>query len=589
MTCQSTTTTTTADKKSSSPSSSTTGTASPKQEKNAGAATAAAIDKEEEECAPSSPSSHASSSNGSSASSTSSMSKASSTVVAAAAAAGVKSSSSKGPIMLSSHQRLPSLLDLGKANQSPPLPQQQQAQGRDRSMSMEIRKVLQSTITSPYLSTVPTQSSQNPLPGTTNGVNDHDLRPPRMIQAGSSRSGGGSYAGIAPTGTGNDHPPRMNQSALLHHHHHHSRGNGPYHPPQWTTTTTTSPRLLPTVTTDQQQQQRFILQHLLGINTTTSRNHQHIMAKALDALKSSHNDDASEIMLTKKSSTYNNISSNNNNSIVRQQQQQQHPLEHRQHTTMNQLLSSPSLMRQIRTTMTNAVDDEMHTEIMQARQSHQLDNGRGSTNTPTGSDKAGATSTSALEFSSLQNAHPAMALLKSITDTQEPGLTNHLLHHQALDSIRKENTPTSNEEDMRNNITSLAHYLQQRRLRAKAEARLRLMRAQSNGHRESKRQRCDNPTGTTPPSVSVGSGGGGGESKQEAKVDVDVGVIDTASSMVDTASLLVKEFELEARKHHHGGKVLPPTPQPLFVAVAPNNALRSPQPRPGPVRRASAA
>jgi len=203
---------------------------------------------------------------------------------------------------------------------------------------------------------------------------------------------------------------------------------------------------------------------------------------------------------------------------------------------------------------------------------------------------------SALELSSLQNDHPTVALLGSIMATQEPGLTNYLYHHRRHPAT---STTTPRDEEMRN-MTSLEHYLQQRRLRAKAEARLRHMRAQSNnsGHQETKRQRREDPAGaTTPPSVSMGSRGGGGGGRRQ-KTQEEVGVVDpspterrpmlndmTSSSSLEAASLQLNKLD-ETRKI--GGLLLPKHPQPQFVvAAAPSSVLRSP--RAGPVRRASAA
>jgi len=418
---------------------------------------------------------------------------------------------------------------------------------------------------------------------------------------------------LAATVTNNHQLPRINQQSLLQNNNHSNhqpttRGsNGHYHPTQWTTsnTTTSPPHLLPTTNHHwQQQQQLHILQDLLGINTTTSRNHQHIMAKALDALKSSNNDSDADSMLTKASSSC-SINNNSNNIMV---PQPTHSLEHM--ATMKQYNMPPtSYLGQYRSTMTNAaVDDEIRAEMMiQARRLHQQlgggDGGGGGGNTFTATSRnqlhamaEAMRTSSALEVSSLQNDHPTLALLGSIMATQESGLTNYLYHHRSHPAT---STTTARDEDMRN-MTSLEHYLQQRRLRAKAEARLRHMRAQSNNsgdHQETKRQRREDPAGTTtpPPSVSMGSGGGGG--RRQIAQD-GVGVVDrspkrrrpmlndmTSTSSLEAASLQLNKLE-ETRKI--GGLLLPKHPQPQFVvAAAPSSVLRSP--RAGPVRRASAA
>ncbi len=518
-------------------------TSSPKKVKNAAAS---AADMEEEECTPPSPSSHASSNSSISTSSNVSMSK----------AVGLKSSSSEVPIKSSSPKRVTSLVELGKkANQLSALPQQQQ-QGRDRSMSMELRKALQSTVFGPYLPTTPSSQDHSLLRTTATGAGDYD---PHRGRCGSYRDSHFSpdelysrqqdilrgTTDTTATRTGN-HPPWMNNR-------NHPQDNGQHQIPQWTTSA--SPHQPLSTVTDPQQ--LIILQNLLGINTSTSRNHQHIMAEALGALKSCND---TELLLKKASSSYSNMV-----------QQQPHPLEHPQYTIN-------------------------HHHWTSARRLHQLGGGGGNTKIAASRNQldamAGAMNTS---------AHPTLALLGSIRFTQEPGLRHSLYHHQAVDRIiRKENTPAANEEDTRN-MTPLAHYLQQRRLRAKAEARLRLMRAQRSEQPETKRQRCD-LAGTLPPSVSVGSGEGRGERVPEALVVV--GVVDSSptqrssrpllndgassSSLLEKASLLVNEVELEARKYHEG-IVLPPKPQPQFVAVASKNVLKSPQRRPGPVRRASAA
>ena len=332
----------------------------------------------------------------------------------------------------------------------------------------------------------------------------------------------------------------------------HPQDNGQYHIPPWTTSA--SPHVPLSTVTDQQQ--LLILQNLLGINTSTSRNHQHIMAEALAALKSCND---TELLLKKKASY--SYSSN----MV-----QEHP----QYTRNHHWTSARRL---------HQLGGEENTKIAASQNNHH-------------DAMVGAMNTSSPELLSLQNDHPTLALLGSIISTQEPGLTNYLHHHhQAVDRniIRKENTLAANEEDMRN-MAPLAHYLQQSRLRAKAEARLRLMRAQqrSSGEPETKRQRCDDLAGISPPSVSVGSVEGRGESIPEARVDTEVGVVDrsstqrsrpflndsaSSSSLLEKASLLVHEVELEARKHYKG-IVIPPNPLP-----------QSPQRPPGPVRRASAA
>jgi len=361
--------------------------------------------------------------------------------------------------------------------------------------------------------------------------------------------------------TGQHHHPMTNQResllnmALQQLQQQQQRNNAHDYSNQWSTSHH------PNQPTTSDQQHLFILQNLLGINTTTSRNHQQIMANALDALKSSNDLE----MMLKEASSYNSMAQH---SRQLEQQQQQY--------SMNPL-SSPSRLRQFRTSpTTNSIDDEVRAEMAQARRLHQqLGGGGGNTNTAESRNQAYAMAdamrnSSALELSSLPNDHPTMALLASIMVAQDQRLANHPPLHQAADrNIRRENT-TVNEEDILRNITPVAHYMQQRRLRAKAEARLRQVREQcrSSGEREMKRLRLDiDPAGTssTPPSsVSVRAGG---EIRQEAQAPTRRPLPKDNS----VASLLANE--LEAKKHSEQ--------QPS----APNVV----KPKPGPVRRASAS
>jgi hypothetical protein len=594
MTCQSTNATPNNKKglsSSSAPSSSSTSPpSSPKEEKNvdeaasegeaadADATTAKKNEGDVEEDGrntPSSPSSHASTSSSSTSSSTKSpKSKSSSPAVAA-----VKSASSK--VESPSSVKLPSL-DLSRNDQQPTQQAREGGRGEGgRHSPMELRRALQSTITGPYL---PPQD-HHPIHPTKSVGGDHDHLPMMHDANGGRRNSGsegrGYHAdtpyvdaqysrqleilnGAGSGATGQHHHPMTNQResllnmALQQLQQQQQRSNAQDYSHHWSTSHQSNQ---PTIT---DQQHLFILQNLLGINTSTSRNHQQIMAKALDALKSSNDME----MMLKEASSY--------NSMVQQSRQLE---QQQQQYTMNPL-SSPSRLRQFRNSpTTNSIDDEIRAVTIQARRLHQqLVGGGGNTNTAASRNQVYAMAdamrnSSALELSSLSNDHPTMALLASIMATQDQRLANHPpLHplHQAADrNIGRENA-TVNEEDILRNMTPVAHYMQQRRLRAKAEARLRQVSEQcrSSGQREMKRLRLENdPAGTssTPPSsVSVRAGG---ERRQEAQAPTRR-PLPKDNSM---ASLLANE--LEAKKHSRQ--------QPS----APNVV----KPKPGPVRRASAS